>query len=840
MATPPAFLSLAEAAADPACGARAARLAQLGDAGLPVPRAVILPPEAVSAIAAGASPPALPGDMFPVVAIRSSPEVAGWGGPPALLNVGASAVTHSALSARVGEALASEVRRRSIQTYADRVLGLDPVDFDPAPGADAARALRDALSLFEAETGASWPKVPAAQLALALRAMAQEWAAPTARMLRQARGAPEAAGLALIVQEMVIGLGADGGAGQVQTVDGDTGERCILGRFLPEAEGPETRRSLRAPRMLTASARVAAKQVAPSLEDTQPHTVEALTSLTETAARAFGDEMQLDFVVEAGQVAILDAAPVRRSAEGAIRIAVDLAERGIIARRQALLMADPEMLTDMLHPQIDPLARRDVIGRGLAASPGAAAGVLAFSAEAVLALEARGEPAILARLETNPEDIRAMHAAAGALTVRGGMTSHAAVIARGLGRPCVVGAADMALDPAGEALMASDGRRFGAGAWITVDGTRGEVLAGEAAMRAPAPGPAFHTLLSWADAVRRLGVRANADTGADAETARKLGADGIGLCRTEHMFFEGDRLDLMRAMILAEGEGGRAEARETLRVRHTADLAQLFQAVPGQPVAVRLLDPPLHEFLPAHASDIARLADATGQSVEAITTRIAHLREFNPMLGRRGVRLGIAVPEIYDMQIRAILEAAASAPGDVVPDIMIPLVSALREVELISTRVAAIAAGLEDAPQYRLGVMIETPRGALRAGDIARASAFLSFGTNDLTQMTYGLSRDDAGRFMGTYIAEGVFRDDPFHTLDTDGVGELLTLAVERGLAGNPEAEIGLCGEHGGDPASIAFCHARGFDYVSCSPFRVPGARLSAAQAAIRAGESPG
>ncbi|MFP4239607.1 MAG: putative PEP-binding protein, partial [Rhodosalinus sp.] len=500
----------------------------------------------------------------------------------------------------------------------------------------------------------------------------------------------------------------------------------------------------------------------------------------------------------------------------------------------------PRALTELLHRQVAPGARRNRLARGVAASPGAASGRIVFSAEAAQAAAARGEAAVLVRRETSPSDIRGMHAAVAVLTERGGMTSHAAVIGRGLGLPCVVGASELRFHTRKKTLVSKDGRTLREGDIVTVDGTTGDVLAGAPAMIEAALDDAFRTFLSWADAVRDIGVRANADTPADAQTARNFEAQGIGLCRTEHMFFEAERLTPMREMIFADTAEDRRAALERLLPMQRGDFVELFRIMQGQPVCIRLFDPPLHEFLPGDRAGLRELADALSLPLADVTRRVEALGEYNPMLGMRGVRLGIAVPEIYDMQARAIFEATEEASREgapVVPEIMIPLVSARREVELVKTRIDAVAAAVMTERKtrltYRLGVMVETPRACLRADEIAQHSAFLSFGTNDLTQMTYGLSRDDAGRFMSAYVTQGVFPEDPFHVLDTEGVGELLQIGAERGRAGRPDIVLSICGEHGGNAESIAFCRSAGFDYVSCSPFRVPVARLAAAQIAL-------
>lgn len=501
---------------------------------------------------------------------------------------------------------------------------------------------------------------------------------------------------------------------------------------------------------------------------------------------------------------------------------------------------EPRTLTELLHRQIDPDAPRDVLGTGIAASPGAASGKVVFSAAEAQACAARDEPCVLVRRETSPEDIRGMHAASAVLTERGGMTSHAAVIGRGIGVPCVVGASSIRFQTGKQQLTTPDGRIVRAGDVITVDGSSGQILAGEPAMLEAALDDAFHVLMGWADAERDIDIRANADTPADALTARNFNAQGIGLCRTEHMFFDEDRLTVMREMIFADDSTDRAAVLERLLPMQREDFIQLFRIMQGKPVCIRLFDPPLHEFLPTHRSGQRELAEALDIPLSDVTRRVEAMGEYNPMLGLRGVRLGITVPEIYDMQARAIFEATieASKDGDpVVPEIMIPLVSAKREVEMVKARVDAVAAAVRSEQGvdfgFRLGVMVETPRAALRAAEIAPSVSFLSFGTNDLTQMTYGLSRDDAGRFMSSYVQQGVFPEDPFHVLDVDGVGELLSIGAERGRVAHPGITLSICGEHGGNPESIAFCRKAGFDYVSCSPFRVPVARLAAAQLAI-------
>jgi pyruvate,orthophosphate dikinase len=548
------------------------------------------------------------------------------------------------------------------------------------------------------------------------------------------------------------------------------------------------------------------------------------------------EEMLVEFTVENGALSILDAVRVPRSTRAILRTAVQLAEDGIISKEDALCRVPPRSLTELLHPQVDPAAKRTVIASGIAASPGGAVGRLVFTPAAAQACEARGEPCILVRRETAPEDIRGMQSSVGVLTERGGVVSHAAVIARGMGVPCVVGAS-IKTNSRDKTVTCEDGTVLCEGDIITIDGTSGEAMSGAVDMLPASKDKWYLHLMEWADDIRDIDVRANADTPADAAVARDFKAQGIGLCRTEHMFFEGERITVMREMIFAQSDEDRQEAITRLLPMQRSDFIELFRIMQGQPVCIRLLDPPLHEFLPSDRAGVKALAEALDLPLSVVSRRVEWLSEFNPMLGMRGVRLGITFPEIYEMQARAIFEAtiAASDMGAaIVPEIMLPLVSAKREVELVKTQIDGVAAAVRNEMgadfTYNLGVMVETPRAALRAGEIAQHAAFMSFGTNDLTQMTYGLSRDDAGRFMNAYVQQGVFPEDPFHTLDTDGVGELLEMGASRGRNAAPDIILSVCGEHAGNPESIAFFRSAGFDYVSCTPFRVPVARLAAAQ----------
>jgi pyruvate,orthophosphate dikinase len=817
-------------------GWRAKCLQRLIRLDLPVPRTVALPATTVRAIAAGGRPDCatILGHFGPgaLISVRPSPENPDWGGPATVLNIGLNATRHAELAHTHGQAAADALYLRFVQGYAIHVARLDPDMFEGVePGPDT---LREALRAYRDEMDEDFPEDPARQLAEVLRSMARAWDGTTARLLRQAKGAPAEATLGLIVQEMAQGIGQGiSGSGVIQFVDPVTGQPQVTGRYLGQSQGRDALKRTEA-MYLTRDPR------GPSLEEIAPEIMAELTRHGIACRTRLREEMQIEFTVEDGRLAVLDAVKVQRSSRAALRIAVALADDGIIPQEEAILRVEPRALSELLHPQVDPRGPRDVIQRGIAASPGAATGRIVFSSQAAQASASRGEPCILVRRETAPEDIRGMHSAVGVLTERGGMTSHAAVIGRGLGLPCIVGASDMRLDTRDRVLRALDGRVFREGDLITVDGTSGEVLAGAAEMLPPALDATFHKLLGWADQVRDIGIRANADTPADAQTARDFNAQGIGLCRTEHMFFDTDRLIVMREMIFADTPADRAAALTRLLPMQRDDFVQLFDIMQGLPVCIRLFDPPLHEFLPHSREGLRELAEALDRPLSEVTRRAEALAEFNPMLGMRGVRLGVVLPEIYDMQAQAIFEATVEIgrrTDPVVPEIMIPLVSAKREVELVKTRIEAVAATVRSKTgrdfTYRLGVMVETPRAALRAGEIAQHASFLSFGTNDLTQMTYGLSRDDAGRFMNTYVQRGVFPEDPFHVLDVDGVGELLHIGAERGRATRPDLTLSICGEHGGNPESIAFCRTAGFDYVSCSPYRVPLARLAAAHLAL-------
>ena len=820
-------------------GERAKCLQRLIRLDMPVPTTVAMSFNAVRAIAAGhaADSPQILRHFGanPLLSVRPSSMDPDWGGPVAMLNIGMNDAKHADLCDLLGEDSATRLYMRYIQTFAVEVARLDAEEFylPDHPSRDALRAM---LSVYEAEMDAEFPQDVGAQLAEVLRSMARTWEGTTARLLRQAKGAPPDAGLGLVVQEMALAVGAGvSGSGVIQFASSTTGTPEINGRFVPQALHAEGLRDRLDALYLTRDPR------GPSMEEQAPDAFAKLIEFGALGRIKLREEMEIKFILFDGQLTILDAVRIQRSNRAAVRIAVDLASSGVIAKEDAILRVQPSALSELLHRQVDRAAKRDILVRGIAASPGAASGRLVFTASEAQASAARSEACVLVRRETTPEDIRGMHAAVAVVTLRGGITSHAAVIGRGIGLPCIVGASDLDVDERKRTITGPDGRTLKSGDMVTVDGSTGQVLVGEPAMVEAALDEAFQTLLSWADDVRDIGIRANADTPADAQTARNFAAEGIGLVRTEHMFFQGERVDLMREMIFAETPIALAAVLERLLPLQRADFYEIFQIMQDQPVCIRLFDAPLHEFLPAGKQGMRDLAEVLNVPLAQMTARVDDLSEYNPMLGMRGVRLGITVPEIYDMQARAIFEAtvAASAKGNqLVPEIMIPLVSARREVELVQSRLDAVAAAVRVESgvdfEYRLGVMVETPRAALRAEDIAEHAAFLSFGTNDLTQMTYGLSRDDAGKFMSDYVKLHVYAEDPFHTLDLDGVGELLQLGAERGRKGRPDVTLSICGEHGGDTATIAFCRAQGFDYVSCSPFRVPVARLSAAQLALK------
>jgi pyruvate,orthophosphate dikinase len=691
------------------------------------------------------------------------------------------------------------------------------------------------------ERGEPFPQDPNAQLWGSIGAVFGSWMNQRAVTYRRLHNIPESWGTAVNVQAMVFGnMGESSATGVAFTRNPSTGEKKLYGEYLINAQGEDVVAGIRTPQEITEAARKAAGSNKPSMEKAFPEAFAALKRIQGLLERHYRDMQDLEFTVEQGKLWMLQTRSGKRTAQAALRIAVDLAKEKLIDKKEAVRRIDPASLDQLLHPTIDPKAERNIIATGLPASPGAACGEIVFSSDEAETLKTQGRKVILVRVETSPEDIHGMHAAEGILTTRGGMTSHAAVVARGMGKPCVSGAGSLRVDYRTQTISAG-GTVLKKGDTLTIDGATGQVLAGTVAMLEPVLAGEFATIMKWADEVRELKVRANADTPADARAAIKFGAEGIGLCRTEHMFFDEDRIRAVREMILAGDEAARRAALAKLLPMQRGDFLALFKIMGGLPVTIRLLDPPLHEFLPHSDEEIAEVAQAMGADEQRLADRARELQEFNPMLGFRGCRLAIAYPEIAEMQARAIFEAAAQAGREagkpVAPEIMVPLIASKRELDLVKESIDAtaqkVAAETGAKLKYQVGTMIELPRAALKADEIAESAEFFSFGTNDLTQTAFGISRDDAASFLGIYTAKGILPADPFVSLDREGVGELIRIATERGRKVRPKLKLGICGEHGGDAASVAFCHEVGLDYVSCSPFRVPIARLAAAQAAL-------
>ena len=795
-----------------------------------------------------------------LVSVRSGARVSMPGMMDTVLNLGLNDETVLGLAAASGdERFAWDSYRRFIQMYSDVVLGLDHGAFEEAleiakenngfsldteMGAEHWKAL---VAEYKAIVADQWekpfPQEVNDQLWGAISAVFGSWQSERAKVYRRLNNIPGEWGTAVNVQAMVFGnMGDTSATGVAFTRDPATGENCYYGEFLINAQGEDVVAGIRTPQYLTREARERAGAKALSMEEVMPETYAELAEVFQILETHYRDMQDIEFTVQQGKLWMLQTRSGKRTAKAALKIAVDMAKEDLITQEEAIARVDPAALDQLLHPTLDPNAPRDVLTKGLPASPGAASGIIVFDADAAERRAELGEAVILVRIETSPEDIHGMHAAKGILTARGGMTSHAAVVARGMGRPCVSGAGSLSID-ARSGVLNVGGRKLVEGDTITIDGTTGEVMAGEVPTVQPELAGDFGKLMEWADKVRRLKVRANAETPLDCRTAREFGAEGVGLCRTEHMFFDAARITAVRQMILADTEKGRREALAKLLPEQRSDFTEIFRVMAGLPVTIRLLDPPLHEFLPHGEAEFAEVAEAAGVGVEALKRRATELHEFNPMLGHRGCRLGVTYPEIYEMQARAIFEAAidvAIESGEApIPEVMIPLVATRKELELMKDVVdraaEAVFAEKGRKVEYLVGTMIELPRAALKAGEIAEVGEFFSFGTNDLTQTTIGISRDDAGRFLTQYVDKGIFPRDPFVSLDIEGVGQLIELAAERGRATRSGIKLGICGEHGGDPASIAFCEATGLDYVSASPYRVPIARLAAAQAALKA-----
>jgi len=861
-------------------GGKGANLAEMAKLGLPVPPGFTLTTEVCTAFyknnraypvelsaqvdAALAALEKKTGKRFGdpanplLVSVRSGSRASMPGMMDTVLNLGLNDETVEGLATLSGDArFAYDSYRRFIQMYSDVVLELEHGAFEEILGAHKdlqgyrsdvemeAEDWKEVVAQFkravERQWGKPFPSDPKEQLWGAIGAVFASWMNDRAIFYRKHNAIPESWGTAVNVQAMVFGnMGDSSATGVAFTRDPSTGEKKFYGEFLINAQGEDVVAGIRTPKALTKAARLEMKEPGESLEEAMPEVFAELVRVYRKLEAHYRDMQDIEFTVERGRLFMLQTRNGKRTAKAALKIPVDMAGEGLITRDEAVLRIEPMSLDQLLHPTIDEDYQRDIICRGLPASPGAAVGVVVFDPDDAERLAADGKDVILVREETSPEDIHGMHASKAIVTARGGMTSHAAVVARGMGRPCVSGAGDIRIDmKLGEFRAA--GRVVKAGETITVDGSSGDVIKGAADMVQPELTGDFGTLMEWADGARRMKVRANAETPHDAAQAVKFGAEGIGLCRTEHMFFDAERIAAVREMILAEKVEARVKALDKLFPYQRQDFVDIFRAMGARPVTIRFLDPPLHEFLPHTEKEAADAAKAMGVDAKALLARAAELKESNPMLGFRGCRLAIVYPETYDMQARAVFEAACDAAEQgaaPIPEIMIPFVIAKKEFELLKARVDAIAAEVFAARgrriDYLVGTMIELPRAALRAGEIAETAEFFSFGTNDLTQTTMGLSRDDAGKFLGTYVDRHVLTADPFVSVDAEGVGELVEFACERGRAARQGLKLGVCGEHGGDPASVAFFERAGLEYVSCSPYRVPIARLAAAQAALR------
>ena len=861
-------------------GGKGANLAEMANIGLPVPPGFTITTEVCTAYYDNAQsyPDALKdqvaaaltsiekavglkfGDASKplLVSVRSGARVSMPGMMDTVLNLGLNDQTVLGLEKASGDSrFAWDSYRRFIQMYGSVVLEVDHHRFEEIiesakidanvsedtalSPADWRRVVDEYKAMVLAERGAPFPMDPHEQLWGAIGAVFGSWMNPRANVYRRLHDIPANWGTAVNVQAMVFGnMGADCATGVCFTRDPSTGENVFYGEFLINAQGEDVVAGIRTPQPLS---KLRAHPGEVSMEEALPAAYAELVQVRETLERHYTDMQDIEFTVQQNTLYMLQTRSGKRTAAASLRIAVEMAQAGLITREEAIRRVNPASLDQLLHPTLDPKAPRTAFGKGLPASPGAACGVAVFNSDEAEMRAAKGEAVVLVRIETSPEDIHGMHAARGILTTRGGMTSHAAVVARGMGRPCVSGAGGITVDYGTQTLSAG-GRTIRAGETITLDGATGEVFAGAVAMVEPSLSGDFAQLMEWADGLRRMKVRTNAETPLDAETARKFGAEGIGLCRTEHMFFNPERIGAVRQMIMAEDEAGRRAALAKLLPFQRQDFTDLFRIMAGLPVTIRLLDPPLHEFLPHAENELAEVARGLGQDVEQVRRRAAELSEANPMLGHRGCRLGISYPEIYEMQARAIFEGAIAAARETgrapVPEIMIPLIGIRRELEITRAQVDAAAAAVFAEQgmtiEYLVGTMIELPRAAIIADRIAEIADFFSFGTNDMTQTVFGLSRDDAGRFLPAYVQAGVLPKDPFVTIDVEGVGAMVKLAADKGRSTKNDLKMGICGEHGGDPASISFCEEIGLDYVSCSPYRVPVARLAAAQAALGVG----
>ncbi len=860
-------------------GGKGANLAEMSNLGLPVPPGFTITTEVCSAYYDNdrAYPDALTDQVSAalsqvesavdarfgdadnplLVSVRSGARASMPGMMDTVLNLGLNDQTVAGLARNSGDPrFAYDSYRRFIQMYADVVLDVGHHHFEDLleiykedhdytldtdlSAEDWEYLIKRYKLKIEDEHGAPFPQDPQQQLWGAIGAVFGSWMNQRAITYRKLNDIPADWGTAVNVQSMVFGnMGDDCATGVAFTRNPSTGRREIYGEYLINAQGEDVVAGIRTPHTLTVAAKEANGSEMPAMEEVMPTVFRELIEVFGKLETHYRDMQDIEFTVQKGKLWMLQTRSGKRTGGAALKIAVDMADEGVIDRAEAIRRVDPASLDQLLHPMLDPDAPRTVLSRGLAASPGAASGVLVLNSNEAEARAHAGEAVILARVETSPDDIHGMHAARGIVTSRGGMTSHAAVVARGMGRPCVAGAGEVRIDYAAQTLSAG-GVVIKAGEIITIDGSTGEIMAGAVPTTEPELGDDFATLMRWVDEVRVLKVRANAETPEDARTSRGFGAEGIGLCRTEHMFFDATRIVAMREMIMAEDEAARHNALAKILPMQRDDFVELFQIMDGLPVTIRLLDPPLHEFLPKTDAEFADLARATDAPIETLRQRAAQLHEINPMLGHRGCRLGITHPEIYEMQARAVFEAVVAVKrdgGTVSPEVMIPLAVTRAEIDHLKARIVRVAGAVEQETgvklDYLVGTMIELPRACLRAGDLAGPAEFFSFGTNDLTQTTFGISRDDSARFLPAYQDLGIIEHDPFVSLDEEGVGELVRIAVERGRAARPDLKLGICGEHGGDPKSVRFCHRIGLDYVSCSPYRVPIARLAAAQAAL-------
>jgi len=866
-------------------GGKGANLAEMCNLGLPVPPGFTITTEVCTAyyenkgelpadvesqtLDAMAGVEALVGGKFGdkddplLVSVRSGARASMPGMMDTVLNLGLNDQTVEGLAARSGDArFAFDSYRRFVQMYSDVVLGIAHEHFenslesykeskgfnlDTDLGAEDWMKMTETFkSIVADKMGKPFPQDVHEQLWGAINAVFGSWETPRAITYRRLHDIPDDWGTAVNVQAMVFGnMGDNCATGVAFTRNPSTGDNRLYGEFLINAQGEDVVAGIRTPHAITEASRIESNDDRYSLEAAMPDNYQELQAICDKLEQHYSDMQDLEFTIQNGKLWMLQTRNGKRTAEAALKIAVDMAEEKLISRDEAILRIDPSSLDQLLHPTLDPDAARDVIATGLPASPGAASGEIVFSANDAEAKTNAGTDVILVRVETSPEDIHGMHAAKGILTARGGMTSHAAVVARGMGTPCVSAAGSLRIDYAAKTMSVGE-RVLKEGDIITIDGAAGQVMAGKVPTRHPELSGDFATLMGWADAARVMKVRANAETPDDAATARKFGAEGIGLCRTEHMFFDAERITSVREMILARDEAGRRAALAKLLPMQKDDFFQLFKIMAGLPVTIRLLDPPLHEFLPHSDAENESVAAALGVSAVEVAARTNELKEFNPMLGHRGCRLAVTYPEIAEMQARAIFEAAIAAGAEtgqqVVPEVMVPLVATKAELDMIKAVIDRVAEEVQTEQgvkfDYLVGSMIELPRAALMAGEIAQTSAFFSFGTNDLTQTTFGVSRDDASRFLGEYVEKGILPNDPFVSLDIAGVGQLVRMGAERARDVKPKIKLGICGEHGGDPASISFCGETGLDYVSCSPFRVPIARLAAAHSALGGGES--